>query len=663
MTSYSPFDDSNKKDRPYGHCLVAGVDRYPRNVTRAMSRKQILRRTSIKPFVKLVNYNHIMPTRYNFESREESSFNGLKEAVSVESVQPAKRTHTKLAVKKIFEANQESNIKDVIQLCLVSKRWKLKIIPFIQYDKFEIKNDRDLLWFQNITHNNNNLVIENSHLIPYNRDFLKRFNNESDNSDHQQKYKFNSKLISPLKIAQGIVVGGLSMESRENNIPFYSQNIIVNLNPRLHSFHLFSNIKYLNCDIKSRLEFNQFKDFFLKNQSLETLKIGGQLNPHINELRMMADKHPTLVNLVINCFPLIDSPIFPFNNTIKSLSYCTSNVLSIIDIIDLNNTINRLTVSTFSTVNSTIPLTEIIESLALNTTIEEFSIKTFSCCQDNGIKISSLVNLFSKNKTLKKLKIDSAIHGDIHEVYPEHLDFVELPVETQLESLELDYRDGMRQHFLYFPRAPFLLDFSSNMLHTSLVSKLPFYYPRLETLELVHCNLAKDFIPVLDQFNHLQTLMIKYPTNNNDIGLLFDALQSNETIHTLVLEGFSVSENSFDQFFQSNQPFIKHLLLFNLSCPNFPTESLCNFNKTIESLFCGIIDQSLDDFIGMLLQILSSNQHSINSLSIPDLFHFHKLSYKEEHNQQILNAIKDSKIEFVDFPKTKQFKKLPTWMN
>ncbi|KAF2078100.1 hypothetical protein CYY_000571 [Polysphondylium violaceum] len=107
MTLYLPFDDANKQ-RPYGHCLVAGIDKYPRSIVRSMSRKAILKRTAIRPFVKMVNYNHIMPTRYNFESRDESSFNGLKESVTVETIQPAKRTHTRLAVKKIFEAKHKA---------------------------------------------------------------------------------------------------------------------------------------------------------------------------------------------------------------------------------------------------------------------------------------------------------------------------------------------------------------------------------------------------------------------------------------------------------------------------------------------------------------------------------------------------------------------------
>ena len=52
------------KNRKFGHCLVAGISRYPRKVTKSMDEKRIARRTTIKPFVKYVNFNHFIPTRY-----------------------------------------------------------------------------------------------------------------------------------------------------------------------------------------------------------------------------------------------------------------------------------------------------------------------------------------------------------------------------------------------------------------------------------------------------------------------------------------------------------------------------------------------------------------------------------------------------------------------
>lgn len=58
------FDDGNK-DRKFSHCLVAGLDRNPRKVTKSMSKEKVEKRIKkMKPFVKYINVRHLMPTRY-----------------------------------------------------------------------------------------------------------------------------------------------------------------------------------------------------------------------------------------------------------------------------------------------------------------------------------------------------------------------------------------------------------------------------------------------------------------------------------------------------------------------------------------------------------------------------------------------------------------------
>merc|ERR1712243_347860 len=59
--------DDGTGEKPYGHALVAGIDRYPRKVTRKMGKKKVTKRSKIKPFLKVVNYNHMMPTRYSVD--------------------------------------------------------------------------------------------------------------------------------------------------------------------------------------------------------------------------------------------------------------------------------------------------------------------------------------------------------------------------------------------------------------------------------------------------------------------------------------------------------------------------------------------------------------------------------------------------------------------
>lgn len=56
--------DEGKKGRKFGHALVAGIERSPKKVTKRMSQKKIDRKTRVKPFVKYVNYTHLLATRF-----------------------------------------------------------------------------------------------------------------------------------------------------------------------------------------------------------------------------------------------------------------------------------------------------------------------------------------------------------------------------------------------------------------------------------------------------------------------------------------------------------------------------------------------------------------------------------------------------------------------
>jgi len=63
-----------------------------------MSEKKIGKRSTVKPFVKLVNFNHLMPTRYGLDVE-------LKNAVTTEGVygEKADREKVRKSVKKLFE--------------------------------------------------------------------------------------------------------------------------------------------------------------------------------------------------------------------------------------------------------------------------------------------------------------------------------------------------------------------------------------------------------------------------------------------------------------------------------------------------------------------------------------------------------------------------------
>lgn len=75
---------------------VAGIDRYPRKVVRAMGKAKLEKRCKIKPFVKVLNYNHIMPTRYTVDIE-------LKKVVDENSISAANIKDTRKTVKNLFQ--------------------------------------------------------------------------------------------------------------------------------------------------------------------------------------------------------------------------------------------------------------------------------------------------------------------------------------------------------------------------------------------------------------------------------------------------------------------------------------------------------------------------------------------------------------------------------
>lgn len=53
----------NPCDEPQTPTTVCGIETAPRKVTRSMNKKTIKRKTKVKPFIKAINYTHILPTR------------------------------------------------------------------------------------------------------------------------------------------------------------------------------------------------------------------------------------------------------------------------------------------------------------------------------------------------------------------------------------------------------------------------------------------------------------------------------------------------------------------------------------------------------------------------------------------------------------------------
>lgn len=93
------FDEGDKStNKKFGCALVVGVESAPLKVTKSMSAKKIARRSRVKPFAKIVNYAHMMPTRYSFE------LDATTTPISSESLKdPAKKKQIRTELKKVLE--------------------------------------------------------------------------------------------------------------------------------------------------------------------------------------------------------------------------------------------------------------------------------------------------------------------------------------------------------------------------------------------------------------------------------------------------------------------------------------------------------------------------------------------------------------------------------
>ncbi|KAF5325490.1 hypothetical protein D9619_009918 [Psilocybe cf. subviscida] len=95
--------DEGSPEHPFPHAIVAGIERYPRKVTKRMGQKKLSTRSKVKPFIKVVNYSHLFPTRYALELEQ------LKGSVTVDTFkEPSQREDAKKAIKKAFEERYTS---------------------------------------------------------------------------------------------------------------------------------------------------------------------------------------------------------------------------------------------------------------------------------------------------------------------------------------------------------------------------------------------------------------------------------------------------------------------------------------------------------------------------------------------------------------------------
>jgi large subunit ribosomal protein L27e len=97
-----PFDDG-KKGKAFPHALVAGIEKAPSKVTKKMSKSRIQKKSQVKAFVKIVNYNHILPTRFMVAGEFTHAGQELKQIVTEDKLgNKESRKALKKELKGIF---------------------------------------------------------------------------------------------------------------------------------------------------------------------------------------------------------------------------------------------------------------------------------------------------------------------------------------------------------------------------------------------------------------------------------------------------------------------------------------------------------------------------------------------------------------------------------
>ncbi|VDN22933.1 unnamed protein product [Gongylonema pulchrum] len=90
--------DDGSSDRAYSHALIAGIDKYPRPVTKRMGKKKIRSRNKLRPFIRIASYSNLLPTRYSVDVALDKNLVN-KEVLK----EPTKKRKARAEIKAKFE--------------------------------------------------------------------------------------------------------------------------------------------------------------------------------------------------------------------------------------------------------------------------------------------------------------------------------------------------------------------------------------------------------------------------------------------------------------------------------------------------------------------------------------------------------------------------------
>lgn len=98
--------EEGTRDRPYGHCLVAGLAKYPKKVIRKDSAKKTAKKSRVKCFLKLVNFTHLMPTRYTLDVDLKDVASGGPDALASSDKKVAAAKSAKARLEERFKTGK-----------------------------------------------------------------------------------------------------------------------------------------------------------------------------------------------------------------------------------------------------------------------------------------------------------------------------------------------------------------------------------------------------------------------------------------------------------------------------------------------------------------------------------------------------------------------------
>ena len=108
--------DDSTASRKFPHATVVGMSRSPRQVTKAMSKKKMMKRATLKPFIKTLNHTHIMPTRYvvDMDLRKLCGDNITDEQLKGEEGRAAKKLIKKTMEERYQNQKESKSEKKII---------------------------------------------------------------------------------------------------------------------------------------------------------------------------------------------------------------------------------------------------------------------------------------------------------------------------------------------------------------------------------------------------------------------------------------------------------------------------------------------------------------------------------------------------------------------